>query len=170
MAATPPPRALVVDWGGVLTEPLEPSLRAWAELDGLDLDTYRDVMASWLGDHQGDLATTNPIAALERGEIEVPHFEEQLAERLSARSGHLVPAAGLLQRMFDQFAGEPGMATIADSSQVRPVASWIPVVAEESGPAIEGAESKRPKNRPRVCTSTGSWKEAVAWAPPVCCT
>ena len=29
-----PPRALVVDWGGVLTEPLEPSLRAWAELDG----------------------------------------------------------------------------------------------------------------------------------------
>jgi HAD superfamily hydrolase (TIGR01509 family) len=107
-----PPRALVVDWGGVLTEPLEPSLRAWAELDGIDLDTYRDVMASWLGDHQGDLATTNPIAALERGEIEVPHFEEQLAERLSTRSGHPVPAIGLLQRMFDQFAGEPAMAAL----------------------------------------------------------
>lgn len=107
-----PPRALVVDWGGVLTEPLEPSLRAWAQLDGIDLDTYRDVMASWLGDHQGDLATTNPIAALERGEIEVPHFEEQLAERLSTRSGHRVPAAGLLQRMFDQFAGEPAMAAL----------------------------------------------------------
>ena len=106
------PRALVVDWGGVLTEPLEPSLRAWAELDGIDLDTYRDVMASWLGDHQGDLATTNPIAALERGEIEVPHFEEQLAERLSTRSGHPVPADGLLQRMFDQFAGEPAMAAL----------------------------------------------------------
>ena len=107
-----PPRALVVDWGGVLTEPLEPSLRAWAELDGIDLDTYRDVMAGWLGDHQGDLATTNPIAALERGEIEVPHFEEQLAERLSTRSGRHVPAAGLLQRMFDQFAGEPAMAAL----------------------------------------------------------
>jgi epoxide hydrolase-like predicted phosphatase len=107
-----PPRALVVDWGGVLTEPLEPSLRAWAELDGIDLDTYRDVMASWLGDHQGDLATTNPIAALERGEIEVPHFEEQLAQRLSTWSGHPVPAAGLLQRMFDQFAGEPAMAAL----------------------------------------------------------
>jgi epoxide hydrolase-like predicted phosphatase len=106
------PRALVVDWGGVLTEPLEPSLRAWAELDGIDLDTYRDVMASWLGDHQGDLAATNPIAALERGEIEVPHFEEQLAERLSTRSGHSVPAVGLLQRMFDQFAGEPAMAAL----------------------------------------------------------
>ena len=107
-----PPRALVVDWGGVLTEPLEPSLRAWAELDGIDLDIYRDVMASWLGDHQGDLATTNPIAALERGEIEVPHFEEQLAERLSTWSGRPVPAAGLLQRMFDQFAGEPAMAAL----------------------------------------------------------
>jgi HAD superfamily hydrolase (TIGR01509 family) len=112
MATPRSPRALVVDWGGVLTEPLEPSLRAWAELDGIDLAIYRDVMASWLGDHQGDLATTNPIAALERGEIEVPHFEEQLAERLSTRSGHPVPAAGLLQRMFDQFAGEPAMAAL----------------------------------------------------------
>ena len=108
----PPPRALVVDWGGVLTEPLEPSMRAWAEIDDVDFDSYLAVMRSWLGDHQGDLATTNPIAALERGEIEVPHFEEQLAERLSTHSGHSVPAAGLLQRMFDQFAGEPAMAAL----------------------------------------------------------
>jgi HAD superfamily hydrolase (TIGR01509 family) len=105
-----PPRALVVDWGGVLTEPLEPSLRAWAELDGIDLDSYRDVMASWLGDHQGDLATTNPIAALERGEIEVPHFEEQLAERLSTSWGNTYPREGW-DEMFHTIviSGEVGM-------------------------------------------------------------
>jgi epoxide hydrolase-like predicted phosphatase len=106
------PRALVVDWGGVLTEPLEPSMRAWAEIDDVDFDSYLAVMRTWLGDHQGDLAASNPIAALERGEIEVPHFEAQFAERLSNRSGHPVRAEGLLQRMFDQFAGVPAMAAL----------------------------------------------------------
>ena len=106
------PRALVVDWGGVLTEPLEPSMRAWAEIDDVDFDSYLAVMRSWLGDHQGDLAASNPIAALERGEIEVPHFEAQFAERLSTRSGHPVQAEGLLQRMFDQFAGVPAMGAL----------------------------------------------------------
>lgn len=105
-------RALVVDWGGVLTEPLEPSMRAWAEIDDVDFDTYLAVMRAWLGDHQGDLAQNNPIAALERGEIEVPHFEQQLADRLSTRAGHPVPASGLLQRMFDQFAAAPAMSAL----------------------------------------------------------
>jgi epoxide hydrolase-like predicted phosphatase len=106
------PSALVVDWGGVLTEPLEPSLRAWAEIDGLDFDSYLAVMRDWLGDHQGDLAATNPIAALERGEIEVPHFEEQLATRLNAHSGRPITADGLMQRMFDQFVSAPAMAAL----------------------------------------------------------
>jgi putative hydrolase of the HAD superfamily len=105
-------RALVVDWGGVLTEPIEPSMRAWAESDDVDFDTYLAVMRSWLGDHQGELAESNPIAALERGEIEVPHFEQQLAERLATRAGHPVPADGLLQRMFDQCAGVPAMSAL----------------------------------------------------------
>jgi putative hydrolase of the HAD superfamily len=50
------------------------------------------------------------VAALERGEIEVPHFEVQLAERLSAASGSTVRAPGLLQRMFDQFVQAPAMS------------------------------------------------------------
>jgi putative hydrolase of the HAD superfamily len=103
-------RALVVDWGGVLTEPLDTALRAWAELDGLDLDGYVAVMRDWLGPHQGDLAKGNPVAALERGEIEVPDFEAQLARRLSEHSGRDVAADGLLQRMFDQFENAPAMA------------------------------------------------------------
>lgn len=103
-------RALVVDWGGVLTEPLDASMRAWAELDDVDFDDYLAVMREWLGGHQGALAEANPVAALERGEIEVPHFEEQLAARLSTRSGHPVRAKGLLQRMFDHFSHAPAMA------------------------------------------------------------
>ena len=69
-------------------------------------------MREWLGQHQGELAAANPVAALERGEIEVPHFEEQLAERLSSATRHPIVASGLLQRMFDQFSHEPAMAAL----------------------------------------------------------
>jgi epoxide hydrolase-like predicted phosphatase len=105
-------RALVVDWGGVLTEPLDDAIRAWAQVDGVDYDHYVAVMRDWLGPHQGELARDNPVAALERGEIEVPRFEEQLAARLSAAIGRSVPATGLLQRMFDHFVDAPAMAGV----------------------------------------------------------
>jgi putative hydrolase of the HAD superfamily len=105
-------RALLVDWGGVLTEPLESAMRSWAAVDGVDFDSYIAVMRDWLGQHQGELAAANPVAALERGEIEVPHFEAQLAERLTSATRHPVVAAGLLQRMFDRFAHEPAMAAL----------------------------------------------------------
>jgi epoxide hydrolase-like predicted phosphatase len=104
------PKALVVDWGGVLTEPLDTAIRAWADLDGVAFEHYVSVMRDWLGPHQGELARDNPVAALERGEIEVPHFEEQLARRLSEVTGGQIVGAGLLQRMFDQFEHAPAMS------------------------------------------------------------
>jgi epoxide hydrolase-like predicted phosphatase len=110
--AVPELRALIVDWGGVLTEPLEAAMRSWAEIDGVDFEHYTAVMREWLGEHQGQLAVTNPVAALERGEIEVPHFEEQLAARLATAVGHPVNPQGLLQRMFDQFAHAPAMSAL----------------------------------------------------------
>jgi epoxide hydrolase-like predicted phosphatase len=105
-------RALLVDWGGVLTEPLEDAMRAWAEVDGIDFEHYVGVMRSWLGDHHSDLAVTNPVAALERGEIEVPEFEQELARRLSAVTGTQLRADGLLQRMFDRFENAPAMSAL----------------------------------------------------------
>jgi epoxide hydrolase-like predicted phosphatase len=105
-------RALVVDWGGVLTEPLDQAIRAWAEIDGVDFEHYVGVMREWLGTQQGELARDNPVAALERGEIEVPHFEEQLAARLGEATGVPIEATGLLQRMFDQFVHEPAMSAL----------------------------------------------------------
>jgi putative hydrolase of the HAD superfamily len=103
-------RGLIVDWGGVLTSDLHVSMSAWAESDDLDYGHFRDIMAEWLGDYQGRIAEVNPVYALERGEVAVPHFEEQLAARLRTRSGGRVPAEGLLQRMFDHFVHAPDMA------------------------------------------------------------
>jgi epoxide hydrolase-like predicted phosphatase len=103
-------KALVVDWGGVLTEPLRDALEAWAVLDGVPVDDYVEVMKDWLGVERGELARDNPVAALERGEIEVPHFEDQLGARLADRVGRPVAARGMLARMFAQFTAAPAMA------------------------------------------------------------
>ncbi|MHC8497352.1 MAG: HAD-IA family hydrolase, partial [Actinomycetes bacterium] len=48
-------------------------------------------------------ARLNPIHALERGEMQVPHFESRLAEELTLRSGRPVVEQGLLARMFSAF-------------------------------------------------------------------
>jgi epoxide hydrolase-like predicted phosphatase len=94
---------LIVDWGGVLTTDINSTVRRWADRHEVDLSVYADVMRTWLGP-EGELeAMLNPIHALERGEIEVPHFEEILAAELSRRTGSPIVAEGLISRMFDEF-------------------------------------------------------------------
>lgn len=103
MPDSPTYSGLIVDWGGVLTTDINSSVRRWADRHAVDLSAYADIMRSWLGP-EGELeAMVNPIHALERGEIEVPHFEETLARELSRRTGAAVQAPGLLARMFDEF-------------------------------------------------------------------
>ena len=102
-------RGLVVDWGGVLTSNLGVALEAWAEADGIDYAHYQDVMRTLLGTAAEQEARYNPVHALERGEIEVPDFEQRLADALTARSGRPVAADGLVTRMFDRFEHAPDM-------------------------------------------------------------
>lgn len=96
-------RALIVDFGGVLTSSLSGSMGSWAEAESIDTGELRAVMSDWLGTSYGDDAAVNPIHALERGEIEVPDFERELATRLRTLDGHPVEAEGLLVRMFAGF-------------------------------------------------------------------
>ncbi len=105
-------KALAVDWGGVLTSGLSESIRAWADRDGIDYEHFDAAMRQWHGEAVGEQARFNPIAALERGEIEIPHFEEQLASRLRTRDGGPVAPEGLLRRMFHYFEHAPDMAGV----------------------------------------------------------
>jgi epoxide hydrolase-like predicted phosphatase len=101
---------LVVDYGGVLTSTLHDTMAAWAEADGIDVSQFTDAMKQWLTSSYGDqTATANPVHALERGELEMPHFEEQLAARLTTRDGEPIVAEGLLGRMFAGFQHQPVM-------------------------------------------------------------
>ncbi|MFP5345663.1 MAG: HAD family hydrolase, partial [Actinomycetes bacterium] len=95
-------RAVVVDWGGVLTAPLQGAWEAWADADGVDLDHFGQLLAHWRELARGEAGTgpdAGPVAALERGEITTAEFETRVADELG-RLGSPVSAAGLLGRML----------------------------------------------------------------------
>ena len=95
-------RAVITDWGGVLTSPLNDSIAAWLAADGLDAPRYRSVMRSWVDQAYGG-AGENPIHGLENGSLAPREFERRLAAELCTVSGGPVPAEGLLHRMFLAF-------------------------------------------------------------------
>ena len=105
-------RALVVDWGGVLTGDLGTVVRTWAEADGIDVDVYVSIMRDWFGEPVGAEARLNPIHALERGEMTVPDFEQRLAAALTERTGRPLDPEGLLHRMFEKFEHAPDMSAL----------------------------------------------------------
>jgi putative hydrolase of the HAD superfamily len=96
-------KALIVDFGGVLTSPLTSSMTEFAATDDIDPDVLRGVLRDWLGRGYSDDAAANPVHALERGEMEVPDFERELAKRLHTRDGSPVAPEGLMTRMFSGF-------------------------------------------------------------------
>ncbi|MGN6472213.1 MAG: HAD family hydrolase [Mycobacteriales bacterium] len=104
-----PLKALIVDYGGVLTSPLLDTTDSWLDSDGIDPESFRDAMRDWLGLSYGTDAADSPVHALERGEVEVPDFERELASRLKTLDGRPVEADGLLTRMFSGFGHEPAM-------------------------------------------------------------
>jgi putative hydrolase of the HAD superfamily len=97
------PRALVVDYGGVLTEPLADAMAQWCTTEGVAAEEFAAVMKDWLGTSYGEAALGNPVHALERGELTTKAFERELAGRLRTVAGGAVEAAGLLTRMFAGF-------------------------------------------------------------------
>ena len=122
-------RAVITDWGGVLTQPIADTVRDWIVADQIDWDTYVAVVGPWLtgaygqqerpghGHHAhapfrvpGALNTAvNPVHALERGECTVADFERLLADRLVTTTGGKVTADGLLTRMLSASRPDPLM-------------------------------------------------------------
>lgn len=97
--------ALVVDYGGVLTNSLQDTMGAWLEADRIDPARYRAVMREWLSDKAG----RNIAQDLERGTISAAEFERQFAAVLAREDGSIPDAEGLLDRMFSGFVTEEGM-------------------------------------------------------------
>lgn len=96
-------KALITDWGGVLTSPLGDAIDVWLAADRIDVEHYKRVMRSWVKQAY-DGAGTNPIHGLEDGSLATEEFERLLAAELLTVDGGPVAAAGLIARMFGAFA------------------------------------------------------------------
>ncbi|MEI2622206.1 MAG: HAD family phosphatase [Candidatus Nanopelagicales bacterium] len=107
-----PLSGLIVDWGGVLTVGMHEAMGSWAADESIDITAFIAVMREWLGTEYALEAAYNPIHALERGELEVPAFEKHLAGALTDKTGQVVLAEGLLNRMFRFFAHSPDMMAL----------------------------------------------------------
>jgi len=98
--------AVIFDWGGVLTPPIPGLVRAWAEADMIDWDSYVATVGPWLAAAYDLAGGPNPVHQLERGECTAAEFELLLAARLQRTDGLPVVAEGILARMLG-VGGEP---------------------------------------------------------------
>ncbi|HVU72192.1 MAG TPA: HAD family phosphatase [Mycobacteriales bacterium] len=106
-ADAPTLRALVVDYGGVLTTSLDTSTRDWIAADGLDPELVRTAMRTIIADSYGK--GDGMIHGLETGRIPAAEFERQLAHELAQAGVSDVDPEGLLGRMFAGMREETGM-------------------------------------------------------------
>lgn len=96
-------KALVVDWGGVLTSDFESAVTPWAAAEGIDLAVYFSIMRDWISAEAGPAHRMNPVHALERGELPLVDFEQLLLDELTVRTGEPHDGEGLFDRLFDTF-------------------------------------------------------------------
>ncbi|HJR44789.1 MAG TPA: HAD family phosphatase [Actinomycetota bacterium] len=98
-------RSLIVDFGGVLTTPLQDAMAQFAEEHGIELqDLVRVALAAYAeggGDHL--------VVKFETGQLGEAEFALAFAQRLSHVSGKEVDPEGILHRMFRSLRLEDGM-------------------------------------------------------------
>lgn len=95
-------RALLVDFGGVLTTSVVAALKAFARRHGLAEEQVLTVLA----DAYRTDADDHPVARLERGEIDAEGFAAALRERLAADG---LPEGDLVAQMLGSLEPDPVM-------------------------------------------------------------
>lgn len=118
-------RALVVDWGGVLTGSVDTGIQKFLDRETFDLGAYAEVMGRWFGEIGYVEAQLNPIHALERGELSAPDFERRLASEMSEITGIQYESAGLIQRMFEHFGHAHEMYALVRRAKEQGIATGL---------------------------------------------
>ncbi|HEV7656870.1 MAG TPA: HAD family phosphatase [Mycobacteriales bacterium] len=108
-------RGLLVDYGGVLTNPLSEFIGAWTRREGVDSDRFSELMRRWLGPD----STSNPVHDLETGRVDAAEFERLLAAELAGSSpADADRTAGMLTRMFSGMEVVPTMIDTVRAARV----------------------------------------------------
>jgi epoxide hydrolase-like predicted phosphatase len=108
VSVTSPPRALLTDYGGVLTSPPAESFRRWLRREAVDAVRFRELMRQWMAPD----AATNIVHDLEAGRLAPHEFERRLAAELAGPDGSRIDPTGLLGRMFESFQAEAEMVDV----------------------------------------------------------
>lgn len=101
-------RALIVDYGGVLTVPVRDSIEGWMERERVDPAQFGDLMRTWLASG----SEPNIAHDLETGALEPAEFERRFAAMLRRSDGSIPDSEGLLARMFANFHTQDGMQAV----------------------------------------------------------
>ena len=118
-------RGLLVDYGGVLTNPLVEVMDSWLDTDEIDRERFTGLMRRWFATD----AERNPVQDLETGRIDVADFERRLAAELLDGTG-AGPAgsqrtAGMLARMFAGMRVEPEMVEVVRAARAAGVRTGL---------------------------------------------
>ncbi len=89
-------KAIISDFGGVLTSPLLDSFTAFQDTSGISLETLGSAMAA-VAQRDG----TNPLFELETGRMTEARFLESLADELGRQLGRPVELHGFGERYFE---------------------------------------------------------------------
>ncbi len=106
-------RALLVDYGGVLTTPLSSTLDGFCDRLGVDPADFGHAIKQLLSENDAPAS----VHRLETGELSVPEFEEELSKLLKTTHGGPVVATGLLTEMFAGFDREASMLDAVRSAR-----------------------------------------------------
>jgi putative hydrolase of the HAD superfamily len=97
-------RALIVDFGGVLTTPLQDSMELFAAEQGIELQHVARVALKAYAGLEDDL-----VPGFETGKISEEEFSIEFAQRLAQESGVEIDPERLIRRLFGGMRLEEGM-------------------------------------------------------------
>jgi putative hydrolase of the HAD superfamily len=104
-------RALLCDYGGVMTSPITASFTAFCATEGIEAEAFKKVM-------QGAArAAGSPFALVETGAITEEQFDEAVATLLSDACGKAIVPAGLKRRMFAEVKPDDAMWAAVGSAR-----------------------------------------------------
>lgn len=104
--------ALVVDFGGVLTTPLQDAMVRFASEVGIELQDFVRVALSAYSGGEDDL-----VVAFETGKISEEEFARAFATRLKEETGRDVDPVGLVGRIFSGLRLEEGMVEAVEGAR-----------------------------------------------------
>ncbi len=110
-----PRTALIVDYAGVMTHPVHECLREWMLGDGLDPQRCAGFMRELTVRSVTEGA--GPVHGLETGTWSPERFEQAIAGELAEAGLGVVPAEGLLSRMFGGLRPDHAMSDLVGKAR-----------------------------------------------------